>query len=68
MGVLRVQVHFFKIGRKSFVKETERIPATDYFWLIVCACVQNVKQGAEARQSRKEDRVRTPNLPKYIIV
>lgn len=68
MGVLRVQVHFFKIGRKSLVKETESIPAADYFWLIVRACVQNVKQGAGARQFRTEDRVRTLNLPKYVIV
>lgn len=38
--VLRVQVRFFKIRRKSFGKESESIPAANYFWVIMCACVR----------------------------
>lgn len=37
-----VQVYFFKIRRKSFVKESESVPATDHFWTSVCVCVFRV--------------------------
>lgn len=71
------QVHFCKNGRKSFVKESESIPATNYFWVILCTCARtctSIRASRVWNRTQKRgslgggNRMRTLNLPKWVIV